>query len=126
MNHSNDIFDLSQRFYFEAAHTLNRSYETEGSLRIHGHTYEAKVTVTGSPDLQSGMLVDLAILRKEIERVRAMLDHSLLDEVEGLEQATLENLTIFIRNQMRTTFPNLTSVMVERRVSGDRCVLNCK
>jgi 6-pyruvoyltetrahydropterin/6-carboxytetrahydropterin synthase len=126
MNHSNDIFDLSQRFYFEAAHTLNRSYETEGSLRIHGHTYEAEVTVTGSPDLQSGMLVDLAILRKEIERVRAMLDHRLLDEVEGLEQATLENLTIFIRNQMRTTFPNLTSVMVERRVSGDRCVLNCK
>ena len=84
------------------------------------------MTVTGSPDLQSGMLVDLAILRKEIERVRAMLDHRLLDEVAGLEQATLENLTIFIRNQMRTTFPNLTSVMVERRVSGDRCVLNCK
>lgn len=126
MNHSNDIFNLSQRFYFEAAHTLNRFYETEGSLRVHGHTYEAEVTISGSPDPQSGMLVDLAVLRKEIERVRVMLDHRLLDEVEGLEQATLENLTVFIRNQMRLNFPNLTSVMVERRLSGDRCVLNSK
>lgn len=126
MNQSNDIYDLSQRFYFEAAHTLNRSHETEGSLRIHGHTYEAKVTLTGSPDLQSGMIVDLALLRKEIEKVRSMLDHRFLDEVEGLGPATLENLTLFIRNQMRSTFPNLTSVMVERRASGDRCVLHSK
>ena len=123
MNQSKDIFDLSQRFYFEAAHTLQRSYETEGSLRIHGHTYEAEVTVTGSTEVTSGMVVDLGLLRKEIERVRSMLDHTFLDEVQGLGPATLENLTVFIRNQMITTFPNLSSVMVERRVSGDRCIL---
>lgn len=126
MNTQTNIFELSQRFYFEAAHTLHRSYETEGSLRIHGHTYEAEVTVSGSPDPITGMIVDLALLRMEIERVRSMLDHRFLDEVKDLGPATLENLTVFIRNQMRTTFPNLTSVMVERRVSGDRCILRCK
>lgn len=123
MNKSNDIFDLTQRFYFEAAHTLHRSYEAKGSLRIHGHTYEAEVTVSGYPDAESGMVVDLAQLLNEIERVRKMLDHRFLDDVEGLGPATLENLTVFIRNQMSTTFPNLSSVMVERRVSGDRCLL---
>jgi 6-pyruvoyltetrahydropterin/6-carboxytetrahydropterin synthase len=123
MNQSNDTFDLSQRFYFEAAHTLHRSYETEGSLRIHGHTYEAEVTVSGSPDVTSGMIVDLGLLRNEIERVRSMLDHRFLDEVQGLGPATLENLAVFIRNQMSKTFPNLSSVMVERRVTGDRCLL---
>lgn len=126
MNTRTNIFDLSQRFYFEAAHTLHRSYETEGSLRIHGHTYEAEVTVSGSPDPLTGMIVDLALLRKEIERVRSMLDHRFLDEVKDLGPATLENLTVFIRNQMEPTFPNLTSVLVERRVSGDRCLLRWK
>ena len=120
--HTN-VFELSQRFYFEAAHTLHRSYETEGSLRIHGHTYEAEVTVSGSSDPVTGMIVDLALLRREIERVRSMLDHRFLDEVKDLGPATLENLTVFIRDQMKITFPNLTSVMVERRASGDRCVL---
>lgn len=126
MDTRTNIFDLSQRFYFEAAHTLHRSYETEGSLRIHGHTYEAEVTVSGSPDPMTGMIVDLALLRKEIERVRLMLDHRFLDEVKDLGPATLENLTVFIRNQMEPTFANLTSVMVERRASGDRCVLQWK
>jgi 6-pyruvoyltetrahydropterin/6-carboxytetrahydropterin synthase len=118
-----DIFDLSQRFYFEAAHTLHRTYETEGSLRIHGHTYEAEVTVSGLPNADSGMIVDLAKLRNEIERVKSLLDHQFLDEVEGLGPATLENLSVFIRNQMQTVFPNLSSVMVERKASGDRCLL---
>lgn len=123
MSKTKDIFDLSQRFFFEAAHTLHRSYETEGSLRIHGHTYEAEVTLSGTPDPNSGMIVDLAMLRREIDRVRAMLDHRFLDEVEGLGPATLENLAVFIRDEMLATFPNLSAVMVERRVSGDRCVL---
>lgn len=126
MNNKSNIFSLSQRFYFEAAHTLHRSYETEGSLRIHGHTYEAEVTISGPSDPMTGMIVDLALLREEIERVRFMLDHRFLDEVKDLGPATLENLTVFIRNQMEPTFANLTSVMVERRASGDRCVLHWK
>jgi len=58
--------ELSQRFYFEAAHTLERTIDAEGSRRIHGHTYHAEVTLLGNPDPASGMLVDLAYLRREI------------------------------------------------------------
>ncbi len=115
--------ELSQRFYFEAAHTLRRAIETEGSLRIHGHTYEAEVTVAGVPDAQSGMLVDLGYLRREVARVREMLDHRFLDEVKDLGPATLENLCAFIRNQLKPSLPQLSAVMVERKASGDRCVL---
>lgn len=116
-------YELSQRFYFEAAHTLHRSIETEGSLRIHGHSYEAEVTLTGTPDPESGMLMDLAYLKAEIARVRELLDHRLLDEVQGLGPATVENLCAFIRAQLQERVPQLCAVMVERRVSGDRCVL---
>jgi len=115
--------ELSQRFYFEAAHTLRRTIETEGSLRIHGHTYEAEVTVAGVPDAQSGMLVDLGYLRREVARVREMLDHRFLDEVKDLGPATLENLCAFIRKQLKPSLPQLSAVMVERKASGDRCVL---
>lgn len=115
--------ELSQRFFFDAAHTLNREMETEGSLRIHGHTYEAEVTVRGFPDSKSGMVIDLGFLRSEITRIREMLDHRLLDEVAGLGSPTLENLCAFIRIQMEPTVCGLCQVMVERRASGDRCVL---
>lgn len=118
--------ELSQRFYFEAAHTLRRTIETEGSLRIHGHTYEAEVTVSGYPDPSTGMLVDLGYLRQEVSRVRDMLDHRFLDEIEHLGPPTLENLCRFIRTQLKPSLPQLSAVLVERKASGDRCVLKEK
>ena len=116
-------FELSQRFYFEAAHTLRRDVETEASRRIHGHTYDAEVTVSGVPDAATGMVVDLAYLRQEIARVRDLLDHRFLDEVPGLMPATLENLCAFIGAQLADAVPGLSAVMVERKASGDRCLM---
>jgi 6-pyruvoyltetrahydropterin/6-carboxytetrahydropterin synthase len=118
--------ELSQRFFFEAAHTLRRKIETEDSLRIHGHTYEAEVTVFGTPDPQSGMLVDLGYLRREVARVREMLDHRFLDEITDLGPATLENLCAFIWKQLKPSLPMLCAVTIERKASGDRCVLKEK
>jgi len=119
----NAVCELSQRFYFEAAHTLKRSIETEGSLRIHGHTYEAEVTLRGRPDPDTGMLMDLGYLRSEIARVRDLLDHRFLDEVTDLGPATLENLCAFVCRNLQATLPSLSSVMIERRASGDKCLL---
>jgi len=125
MNKRTDTYFVSQRFYFEAAHTLNRAYEVEGSRRIHGHTYEAEVTVHGIPDPETGMLVDIAILRNAIEQIKLCLDHQFLDEIPELGIPTLENLCLYIKRKLELIFPNISNVMVERRVSGDRCVLHC-
>lgn len=117
------VYELSQRFYFEAAHTLHRTVDADGSRRIHGHTYEAEITLCGHPDPQTGMLMDLAYVRSEIARVRDMVDHRFLDEVHGVGPATLENLCSFLRRQFESTLPMLCSVAIERRAGGDRCVL---
>lgn len=117
------IYELSQQFFFEAAHTLQRDIEAEGSRRIHGHTYHAEVTLRGQPRPDSGMLMDLGHVRVQIERVRALLDHQFLDDIERLGPATLENLCAFIFAELRDPLPALVQVCVERRVSGDKCVL---
>jgi 6-pyruvoyltetrahydropterin/6-carboxytetrahydropterin synthase len=117
------LCELSQRFFFDAAHTLHRAMETEGSRRIHGHTYEAEITIAGVPDAATGMLADLGLVRQEVARVRELLDHRLLDEVPDLGPATLENLCSFIRRHLQPTLPLLSAVMIERRASGDKCVL---
>lgn len=117
------VYDLSQRFFFDAAHTLHRTIEAEGSRRIHGHTYEAEVTVRGCPDTHSGMVVDLGHLRRHIESVREQLDHHLLDEVPDLGPATLENLCKYIFTKLVNLLPQVVAVSVERHASGDKCIL---
>jgi 6-pyruvoyltetrahydropterin/6-carboxytetrahydropterin synthase len=116
-------YELTQRFHFDAAHTLKRDIDTESSRRIHGHTYTAEVTIAGQPDPATGMLLDLGHLRKEVEGVRQRLDHRLLDEVQGLEAATLEGLCSFLWAELSVVFPGLSRIVVGRDASGDRCSL---
>ena len=116
-------FSVSQRFFFDAAHTLRRDIETEGSLRVHGHTYYAEVTVSGQPDPYTGMVVDLGWVRLHIDKLRPQLDHHLLDEVPGLGPATLENLCSFIWRSLVPALPGLSQVRVWRDSIGDGCTL---
>ncbi len=116
-------FSVSQKFFFDAAHTLRREIETEGSLRIHGHTYYAEVTVSGQPETHNGMVVDLGLVRLQIDKLRPQLDHHLLDEVTGLGPATLENLCSFIWRSLEPALPGLSQVRVWRDSIGDGCTL---
>jgi len=118
------MFELSQTFSFDAAHTLKRKVaelEAAGSRRIHGHTYTAEVFVRGERQAESGMVVDLAVLRAVIAEVRDQLDHHFLDEVAGLGAPTLENLCVFIYARVHQQLPQVSAVSV-CRAAGDRCV----
>ena len=116
-------FTLSQRFFFDAAHTLRREIESEGSRRIHGHTYHAEVSVRGPLDPATGMVIDLGLLRERLQAVRAQLDHHLLDDVPGLGIPTLENLCLFISRALADLQPPPSRVRVWRDALGDACLL---
>ena len=118
---STNTFEVCQRFYFDAAHHLNRKIEAEGSRRIHGHTYHAEVAVRGPVDPVTGMVMDIGLIRLEVAKVREMLDHHFLDEVPGLGIPTIENLCAFIEKTMRDNGLALSRVSVWRDALGDRC-----
>ncbi|MDQ7744825.1 6-carboxytetrahydropterin synthase [Hydrogenophaga pseudoflava] len=117
------LFSVSQRFFFDAAHTLRRAIDTESSLRIHGHTYHAEVVVTGARDGSTGMVIDLGLLRRELVAVREALDHHLLDEVPDLGTPTLENLCVYIAARLAHLQPPVSRVRVWREALGDACSL---
>lgn len=116
-------YEISQKFFFDSAHTLKRAVEAEGSVRIHGHTYNAEVWLAGQPAPASGMVFDLGLVRLAIEDVRRRLDHHLLDNVAGLGPATLENLCTFLWRELTPALPGLAAVRVWRESVGDSCTL---
>lgn len=127
------MFELSQSFIFEAAHTLKRSVplaEYQGSMRIHGHTYTAEVCIAGErgksgmleipqPGKRKSLVVDLFVLKDECDRIRQRLDHHFLDEVPGLDVPTLEGLCVFIASEVGKRI-QVHSVTVSR-IAGDKC-----
>ena len=116
------MFELSKQFRFEAAHTLQRAIGTEGSRRVHGHSYRAEVAVRGVPDKASGMIVDLGLFDRSLQKVQGQLDHHFLDDIQGLGPATLENLSVFIWQALTENGVTPSRVVVARDASGESCL----
>jgi 6-pyruvoyltetrahydropterin/6-carboxytetrahydropterin synthase len=114
-------FTLTRSFRFEAAHTLQRDIAAEGSRRIHGHSFRAEVSLRGTPDPRTQMIMDMGFFEQALESVRDALDHRLLDEVEGLGASTLENLCVFIWKHLQADLPLLHRVCVYRDSLGESC-----
>lgn len=120
------ILKLTQTFYFDAAHTLNRAvnvYDHLKSKNIHGHTYHASISVEGEPN-KNGMVRDFGDIKQAVDAICYALDHELLDNVPELGIPTLENLCLFIAKKLKPI--GVTEVSVERKASGDKCIYQIK
>ena len=90
------MWELTKSFGFEAAHALSGTTLGAASEEIHGHSFRAEITIRGTPDPKTGMIIDLDLLTQNIAALRDTLDHKFLNKIEGLERPTLENLAQFI------------------------------
>lgn len=120
----NLFFTMSLRFFFSASHTLNRDIEAEGSKRIHGHTYHVEVSFKGDKNPETGMVIDLGALQPRLEVLRLQLDHRFLDEVPNIGPATLENLCVYVAEELRDIRPPLVRVRIWREALGETCTLD--
>jgi 6-pyruvoyltetrahydropterin/6-carboxytetrahydropterin synthase len=114
------MIELTQEFGFDAAHYLGKS--APENARLHGHSFYVEVTLRGEPDSGTGFLRDLGEVKTALERIRESLDHRLLNEVEGLDNPTLENLARFVFARAKTALPEVARVKIRRPSYGQSCV----
>jgi len=113
------MIELSQEFTFDAAHFLEGAPEYR---RMHGHSFYAEVTLRGEPDPDTGFLRDLGEVHRALSEIREMLDHRLLNDIEGLGKPTLENLARYIYVRAKAALPEVTRVKLRRPSYGQTCV----
>ncbi|MGB8397755.1 6-pyruvoyl trahydropterin synthase family protein [Bradyrhizobium sp.] len=114
------MWELTKSFRFEAAHTLSGTTFGAASEEIHGHSFRTEVTVRGTPDPETGMVLDLGLLERSMAEVQKLLDHKLLNKVEALGQPTLENLSRFIWERLQQA-GRITRVSVHRDSCNESC-----
>ena len=114
------MWELTKSFRFEAAHALPGTTLGDASMEIHGHSFRAEVSVRGTPDPATGMVVDLGQLEASMAEVRKSLDHKLLNNVEALGAPTLENLSRFIWERVQHA-GKITRVSVHRDSCNESC-----
>jgi 6-pyruvoyltetrahydropterin/6-carboxytetrahydropterin synthase len=85
--------ELTRVYHFSAGHRLvNVALAPDENARLygpcareHGHNYYVEVTVAGTPDPVTGMLLDIARLDEVVQRhVLDAVDHYTLEQVPSL------------------------------------------
>jgi len=103
---------ITKSFTFDAAHRLSRVPADHPCHRIHGHTYNVKLGLEGTIDAQYGWVMDFREIKEAFLPLRQQLDHSYLNEIEGLENPTAENVARWIAQRLKPSLPLLTDVLV--------------
>ena len=114
------MIEISQRFSFDAAHHLGAG--ASENRRLHGHSFYVEVTLRGEPDPGTGFLRDFGEVDRALKDVHDLLDHRLLNDVEGLSNPTLENLARFIHARAKAVLPEVVRVRIERPSYGQACI----
>ncbi len=107
---------------FDAAHFLDHDPSARPYARMHGHSFMLEVVIEGEPDEKTGWVVDFGDIDEALKALHDALDHRLLNEVEGLERPTLENICRWAAQRLKDRFPGLAQVRVSRPSIGETCI----
>ena len=113
--------ELFKEFTFEAAHRLPYVPADHKCARLHGHSFKVELHVGGEVDPATGWIMDFAEIKSAFKPVLAQLDHYYLNDIEGLENPTSENLAAWIWERLQPALPGLARVIV-RETCTSGCV----
>jgi 6-pyruvoyltetrahydropterin/6-carboxytetrahydropterin synthase len=113
--------EIYKEFHFEAAHRLPNVPEGHKCARLHGHSFHVRLTLAGDVDAHAGWVMDFADVKKVFSPLHDQLDHRYLNDIEGLENPTSENIARWIWQRLARDLPQLSSVEI-RETCTSGCV----
>jgi len=112
--------EIYKEFTFEAAHRLPNVPAGHKCARLHGHSFHVRIHVSGAVGPTTGWIMDFADIKQAFAPLHEALDHRYLNEVEGLENPTSENIARWIWRALRDTLPEMSMVVV-----SETCMSGC-
>jgi 6-pyruvoyltetrahydropterin/6-carboxytetrahydropterin synthase len=96
------IARVCKSFTFSAAHRLTKVPPIHKCSQLHGHTYRVDLVFQGHTDGdthhrdETDMVIDFGRVAVLWDPIHRLLDHHLLNDIEGLSNPTSEVLALFI------------------------------
>jgi 6-pyruvoyltetrahydropterin/6-carboxytetrahydropterin synthase len=118
---SSTLTEIFKEFTFEAAHRLPFVPADHKCARLHGHSFRVEIHVSGEIGERSGWIMDFSDIKSAFKPMYEQLDHNYLNEIEGLENPTSENLARWIWTGLEPLLPGLSRIVV-RETCTSGCV----
>ena len=114
------LFEIEKDFNFEAAHHFPTGDEDDHRT-IHGHSFAGTVRLIGDLKDETGWIRDLWKIDRIVqEHVVSVLDHSMLNDIPGLELPAMEQIARWVFDRLEDALPGLDMVEIRRPTLGER------
>jgi 6-pyruvoyltetrahydropterin/6-carboxytetrahydropterin synthase len=109
---------IFKQFTFDSAHFLPLVPERHKCREIHGHTYKLTIFIEG-PLVSAGWVADFGDIKHSVSNVLKLVDHKLLNNVDGLDNPTSELLAKWLWDKIVSALPLLKRIeLYETPTSG--------
>ncbi len=112
--------EIYKAFHIEAAHRLPNVPAGHKCSRLHGHSFQVQIHVSGPVDSKAGWVMDFADLKAAFMPLFEILDHHCLNDIPGLDNPTSENLARWIWTRLKPSLPALSKVVI-----AETCTSGC-
>lgn len=111
--------EIFKEFTFEAAHRLPNVPNGHKCAILHGHSFRVAIHVSGPVGEHTGWIIDFAEIKVAFKPLLDTLDHNYLNDIEGLDNPTSENIAMWIWANLKPRLSLLSKVVVcETCMSG--------
>jgi len=112
--------DIFKVFRIEAAHRLPRVPPDHKCAQMHGHSLQIEVHLAGPVGDDTGWVADFADIGAAFAPVFDQLDHRYLNDIEGLENPTSENIARWVWIALKPRLPLLSRITIH-----ETCTSGC-
>jgi 6-pyruvoyltetrahydropterin/6-carboxytetrahydropterin synthase len=104
--------EIYKRFTIESAHWLPNVPDGHKCGRLHGHSINIIISISGDVSKDTGWVADFSDIKTAFKPLYELLDHNCLNHIEGLENPTSENLCFWIWSTLKPSLSQLSKVEV--------------
>lgn len=112
--------EVFKEFQFEAAHRLPNVPPEHKCSRLHGHSFQVTLYISGEIGQDSGWIMDFGDIKKVFKPIYEQLDHNYLNDIPGLENPTSEVLAKWIWQELKPLLPELSKIQIR-----ETCTSGC-
>lgn len=103
---------ITKDFRFEAAHTLPSLPDDHKCRRMHGHSFKVEIHVEGEVNESIGWVYDHKCISEAMAPLLEKMDHSYLNDIEGLESPTIEIMAAWFWRKLEKELPGLCEIVI--------------
>ena len=109
--------NVYKTFAIEAARSLPNLPDGHPCQKVHGHSFKVTITVEGDIDQNTGFVMDFSDIDSAFKPIHELIDHSYLNDINGLEDPSSENLCCWIWKQLNPSLKGLKQIEIKETES---------